>query len=339
MKKKILYGSLALVVAALFCIQAGAIPITTNTSLTTLKALNKPLPKMENLVDNILVSTEHPDGDDMNPEIARSSGGDIVVIYEAQKGTFSRTIPICYSTDSGNSWTMQFELDSIEFSEGSGLLQRADIEFNPFNNQFMIVEVDPIAEAYNLHMSWLDGDVASAEEISIYGVSGVGAADHHEASVCYAEDIMVTPYLNDDPDYNLYNVPGLGYWDYPDFEHPPIIGGFYYDAQSQIATAPASNIESVTGANRMFTVMQHEHEPTGRSVIVYKGTVSDLETLLTSGGGPGGMDKYADIEVWPYYGYLQTGGAFDDRDPDIAASGSNFAIVYMSSDNVFGEGI
>jgi hypothetical protein len=336
MKKRILYVGVAIAVAALFCLQAGAISMTHNSLATTSSALNRLIPKSESLTANVLVSVDNPDGDDMNPKIERNSVGDTVVVYEAQKGTFSRTIPICYSIDGGGSWVTAFELDSAEFTDGSGLLQSPDIKYNPFNDQFMIVEVDPIAEAYNLHMSWLDGDIANAVEIPIYGVSGTGAADHHEASVCYAEGLMVTPYLNDDPAYNLYNVLGIGYWDYPDFAHPPIIGGFYYDAQT-FASAPGSNLEATTGANRMFVTVQHEYEPTGRSVIVYKGTVADLDTLLTSGGGPGGMDKYADIEVFPFHGYLETGESFDNRDPDIAASGSNWVIVYMTNDNIFGD--
>jgi hypothetical protein len=336
MKKRMLYIGVSIAVAALFCLQAGAISMTHNSLETTSSALNRLIPKSESLTENVLVSVENPDGDNMNPKIASNSAGDIVVVYEAQKGTFSRTIPICVSTDNGASWTTNFELDSAEFTDGSGLLQSPDIKYNPFNDQFMIVEIDPIAEAYNLHMSWLDGDVANAEEIQIYGVSGTDAAEHYEASVCYAEDIMVTPYINDDPAYDLYSVLGVGYWDYPDFAHPPIIGGFYYDGQSQIQSAPGSNLEAATGANRMMLVVQHEYETTGRSVIVYKGTVADLDTLLKSGGGPGGMDQYADIEVWPYYGYLETGASFDNRDPDIAISGSNIVIVYMTNDNIFG---
>ncbi|MCK5030107.1 MAG: exo-alpha-sialidase [Thermoplasmatales archaeon] len=336
MKKRILYVGVAIAVAALFCLQAGAISMTHNSLATTSTALNRLIPRSESLTANVLVSVENPDGDDGNPKIERNSAGDTVVVYEAQKGTFSRTIPICYSIDGGGSWVTPFELDSAEITDGSGLLQSPDIKYNPFNDQFMIVNVDPIAEAYNLHMSWLDGDVANAEEIQVYGVSGTGAADHHETSVCYAEGVMVTPYLNDDPAYDLYNVLGLGYWEYPDFAHPPIIGGFYYDAQT-FAAAPGSNVEATTGTNRMFIALQHEYEPTGRSVIVYKGTVADLDTLLTSGGGPGGMDKYADIEVWPFHGYLETGESFDNRDPDIAASGSNFVIVYMTNDNIFGD--
>jgi hypothetical protein len=337
MKKRMLYVGVSIVVAALFCLQAGAISMTHNSLETTSSALNRLIPKSESLTENVLVSVENPDGGDMNPKIVSNSAGDIVVVYEAQKGTFSRTVPICVSTDNGASWVTQFELDSAEWTEGTGLLQSPDIKYNPFNDQFMLVEVDPIAEAYNLHMSWIDGDIANVEEFDIYGVSGTGAEEHHEAAVIYAEGLMVTPYINDDPAYNLYHVLGLGYWEYPDFAHPPNIGGFYYDAQYMIQSAPASNLEAATGANRMMLVVQHEYEPTGRSVIVYKGTVADLDTLLTSGGGPGGMDKYADIEVWPYYGYLDTNDQFDERDPDISASGSNIIIVYQSTNNIFGS--
>jgi hypothetical protein len=50
------------------------------------------------------------------------------------------------------------------------------------------------------------------------------------------------------------------------------------------------------------------------------------------------MDKYADIEVWPWQGYLVEGGEnVFVADPYVAASGNNVAIVYMTTDNIFGD--
>jgi len=299
------------------------------------KAINKPIPKTTNFQGNILISALNPGGDDENPKITRSPTGILVVVYEQSLGIFSKTIPVCYSLDNGETWTMQFNLDSAEFTEGSGLLQSPDIKYNSELDQFMLVEVDPIAEMYSLHMSWILGDIANAEEISIYGVSGSGAADHYESSVMEVGPYMVTPYLNDDPDYDLYHVPGLGYWDYPEFAHPPEMGGFYYDGQSVQQNIPASNIECDAGSERMYMVMQSDLD--GGSKISWKGTVTDIDLLCTSGGGPGGMDQYADIEVWPWQQYIAEGsGDIDVADPDISASGTNVVIAYMTNDNTFG---
>ena len=92
-----------------------------------------------------------------------------------------------------------------------------------------------------------------------------------------------------------------------------------------------------TGANRMIMVMQHDNATTGHTEIAYKMTVTDLDLLLTSGGGPGGIDKYADIEVWLWQGYMGKSDLADAAHPSVAASGSNIVVVYMSNDNIFGD--
>jgi hypothetical protein len=70
------------------------------------------------------------------------------------------------------------------------------------------------------------------------------------------------------------------------------------------------------------------------SKIVHKATTSNLNPdvdpfLFQSGGGFGGMDEFADIEVWPWQGYIA-----DGTNPDISASGSNVCIVYMQNGDV-----
>ena len=58
-----------------------------------------------------------------------------------------------------------------------------------------------------------------------------------------------------------------------------------------------------TGQNRMYMVMESYNETDDITRISYKATYTDLDPesdtfLFISGGGPGGMDKHADIEVW-----------------------------------------
>jgi len=99
----------------------------------------------------------------------------------------------------------------------------------------------------------------------------------------------------------------------PDLEFPTEIGANYFDGQSILRTAPASNIDLATGQDYFYLLFEHDNETTGHSEIAFKKSVTDLELLYTAGGGPGGMDKYADIEAMPWQRYLVKGD-FDAKD-------------------------
>ena len=113
-------------------------------------------------------------------------------------------------------------------------------------------------------------------------------------------------------------------------------GGSYYDAQSILRTAPASNIDIATGSDYFYLLFEHRNDTTGHPEIAFKKSVTDYELLLTAGGGPGGMDKYSDIEAMPWQRYLAKGD-FDAKDPNVGASGTNVAVVYQSNDNIYGD--
>jgi hypothetical protein len=117
----------------------------------------------------------------------------------------------------------------------------------------------------------------------------------------------------------------------PDLEFPTEIGAQYFDGQSILNTAPATNIDIETGQDYFYLLFEHDNETTGHSEIAFKKSVTDLELLYTSGGGPGGMDKYADIEAMPWQMYLVKGD-FDAKDPSVGASGNNVVVVYMIND-------
>jgi hypothetical protein len=90
-----------------------------------------------------------------------------------------------------------------------------------------------------------------------------------------------------------------------------------------------------TGQNRIFMVMESYNETQDISRISYKATYADLDPesdtfLFINGGGPGGMDVHADIEVWPFQQYI----AEDATDPDVSAAGSIVAVVYSSDGDV-----
>jgi hypothetical protein len=82
-------------------------------------------------------------------------------------------------------------------------------------------------------------------------------------------------------------------------------------------------------------VMESYNETLDINRISYKATYADLDPesdtfLFINGGGPGGMDKHADIEVWPFQQYI----AEDATDPDVSAAGSIVAVVYASGGDV-----
>ena len=128
----------------------------------------------------------------------------------------------------------------LDFEEGSGELRSNDLTYNPVIDKIFWAAVDPTAGMYNLHFSWFEGDITNTEDFFFMGVSGQGATDHYEASCTWAHEWALTPYICDEPDYNLYQNPGLGYWDY-DFEHPAKMGGFYYDGGMILTPSVCSN--------------------------------------------------------------------------------------------------
>jgi hypothetical protein len=304
----------------------------THSTYETLYALNEQHPKAATTnAANVLISPGNPDGDDMNPKVSYGSGN-ILVTYEQHVSTFEVTTPLVYSDDNGATWTTAFD---ISYSDSSGILNSPDICYSPVAGYFFWDAIDPIGDIYNLKISRIPGDIASATDIPLYGVSGTGAEDHYTSCITWVSDISVTPYVCDEPGYDLYQCPGLGYWVGENFDHPPNIGGFYYDGGSIMQTSPANYMEAATGGPRMYMVFETELD--GEIVISLKQTVTDLDLLLTSGGGPGGMDKYADIEVWPWQQQFKDEGQGYLMAPDVSASGTNVAVVYMTTDNIFGD--
>jgi hypothetical protein len=118
---------------------------------------------------------------------------------------------------------------------------------------------------------------------------------------------------------------GLGYFLYPDFEHPSGMGGFYYDGNSEHQSQPASQLEMDSKSDRVLIVAETE---TGEGPkITIKSTVSD-EAVLTSGETQNGMDKWADIEQYPGE-YIAPG-----TDPDVSGSGTDLCVVYVDGGEV-----
>ena len=97
----------------------------------------------------------------------------------------------------------------------------------------------------------------------------------------------------------------------------------YYDAQSVLETAPASNISGIGKGNYLWLVFQHHNEKTNRDEVGIKWTTDWAQ------------DR--DIEFWQNQMYLAKGDDFDARDPDIAIISNNPYVVYMSNEDTNGD--
>jgi len=351
--KMVLKAAVVIVVALAFILPSSAV-ITNSTTetkknsiydtyTTTRLAINKVLPKQNTLVAgaDVLVSSDNPDQDDEKPKMTMNKDGTIVVTYEKENDLSSRVIPVAYSDDDGQTWTIQFEFDSAQFQEGSGILESPDIKYSPKAEQFFWEAIDPLAEMYNEELSWIPGDIANAQTAVWYGISGQDAQDYLQGALTYVGEWLVAFSL--ETNYEIIDCPGLGYMYYdegsesvlfPNEVDPGWAAGYYYDGQSVLETAPAIEPELATGKDRIYMVM--ESDKGEYKNISFKATVTDLDPdsetfLYTSGGGPSGMDKYADIEVWPMkQEYL----AFNATDPDVSAKGNTVAVVYTQGGDV-----
>jgi hypothetical protein len=253
------------------------------------------------------------------------------------------TVPVCYSDDDGTTWTMKFLFDSSEFPEGSGVLYRPVIVYDSAADEFFWQAIDPYAAMYNEEMAWIPGDIVGADECLWYGISGSDSSDYIEGTIMYVGEWFVG--LSIETTMGFVQIPGLIYlWHdkstdailMPSEYNPEWAWGFYYDGQSILETGPALAPSMAAGADRMYMIMERENETAGRTDLAFKATVTDLDPesdtfLYTLGGGPGDMDKYADIEVWPWQQYLIE----DATDPYIVASGSNVAVFYMQGGSVY----
>ena len=332
-KKAILLAGVVVVAMLLAQIPINALDTTPSTEKMTIRkeitSIHKPLGI--GMGGNVLISADNPDADDWNPKITRGAGY-IVVSYIKEISLVEQSIMVAYSADNGESWTGAFEFNSLEFTSGSGVLQSPDIKYCPAADEFFLAMIDPLAEMYNHEMAWIPGDIGAAESAMWWGISGVDSSGYEEAALTYcANDWLVS--VSTEESSGLEKTLGLIYA-YHDKEADDVLlttdvfpggaGGFYYDGNSVLETAPSYKPEMATGANRMYLVTEHYNEAEGKYQIAFKATVTSEDPLLTtSGGGPGGMDKYADIEVWPWQMYVA-----DGTDPDVSASGTNLCIVY-----------
>jgi hypothetical protein len=334
--KKVLYVGLVIGIAGLMCLQAGALS-------TTKSSIRNDEPILSLSGGDVLLSVDNPDGDDMNPKITRNNAGTLVVVYEKEVDIFSKSVNVLFSEDQGETWDIAFNFDSIDFPEGSGILNSPDIVYASESGGFYLQMIDPAAGMYNQEFAWFQEDIANAESASWYGISGQGSTDYTEGAISNVGKWIAGMEID-----SGHVTQGMGlswFWYTTDTEEwlQPVdynanwAAGFYYDGESLLVTHPATAPEMDSGSSMIYLVAQTDLD--GGSKISYKATPNDLDPnsdtfTFMAGGGPSDMDKYADIEVWGLDKALDQKYVDDGTDPDVSASGDSVVVVYAQNGQV-----
>jgi len=346
--KKMMYGALS--IAALLCIGAMSSMAVSETRDTkggiVIEALDAPITNspIAGYQGNVLISSDNPDGNDQHPTVTAGGAGTMAIAYENAPSALQSFVPIWYSTD-GATWVKQFEVDSLSL-DGSGVLLWPSLTHISAEGELFFTANDPVAE-YGHFMGWVQDDLGNADEFKY--LNAFNTEDGGPGAATAVGPWVVWLHIDD---YEAYDDgPHLKYLTYNDddetFNWPSDVNGewcagSYYDGESQLVTSPAENTAMSAGSQKMYMVMQHNNVTTGRTEISFKRTSANLDPgaddfLFTNGGGFGGMDLYADIEVWPLQYYMGQGELFSSADADVAASGTNVVVVYQTNDNIYGD--
>ena len=286
-----------------------------------IQAINKNLIGQTCITGNVKISDNT--GNDYHPRITTNAHDQTIVVYEQEIDVFSKQVPVVYSADEGQTWTVADVYDSIDFTSGSGILQYPDIVYNAPNDLLFLAMVDPNAEMYNNEVSFIPGDIATGGDASWYGMSFTGCVSYTYTAATCTNNFFLS--LTTQDGYEQTQGFGLSFFTYPDFEYPSGMNGISYDGNSVFQSAPCAEIEMASNANRIFIVAETGLE--SGTKITIKSTVND-ETILTNGEQQNGMDKYADVEQYPGE-YIA-----DGTDPDVAGSGNKVAVVYVQGGDV-----
>ena len=270
------------------------------------------------LVGNILISTNAAYNYGQ-PKLATRANGDIWVTFEQEKSLLEKTVPVAFSTNKGQTWTEYYEIDSVIEIGGSGIVQVPHIIYNEKYDLMWLTAIDPNADSYNNILGFLHCNNTAP---IINGISGSSSSGYYWTAALCSENLFLSITSED---YSPYEgILGAGWWLYPDFGTPAGMGGFYYDGQSLFSPSPVAWLEGAQNDNRWFVVMESD-QGKYEFVGIKSGTLD--ETLIQSGEQQNAMDKYADIEQMPGEWVAERA-----QDPDVAASGSNVCVVYVSED-------
>ena len=336
--KRTLYVGMAIAIAIIFCLQAGAITKDKNNMTNTHQRIPFELKNLgrnigtTGLDGNILLSPNSPE-DDHLPGISKGPGGNIAVVWTHEISLLDSNIGLAYSTDGGGQWNSRlFEIEGFQYYADIGYFEGSKYE-GPAWDGFWIESLEVIDEGGTFILitdlsdedtyepyGWTDG--------SRPGATYLNFEDDMWYLMTYFNQIgPVVGMINDDQ--GMYQ--GIELWWMAAGDD---LGSIVYnwDAESALDTAPGRDIDLApihdsdpawTQGDFFYLVSQHDNEENGRAEIVYKRCVPVDES---------------DIEYVAEQFYLESGGTtYDAAHPDVAAAGDSVAVVYMVNDNIFGD--
>ncbi|MEA2054190.1 MAG: sialidase family protein, partial [Candidatus Thermoplasmatota archaeon] len=283
---------------------------------------------------NVLVTPDSPE-DDCLPAITIDGDGNIVATWTHTVGLLESNIGLGYSQDGGNSWISRLViLEGVLMFSDIAYVHGADFEgggdFNGLwgvygdilNNNPSFYRMSDITntETYEFY-SW----TTEYEDITYACISDNTWYKEFNYDVTGPTNMYIYHVV-----YSAYDIPDCpAHWYVDGALEAGGVG--YFDAQSELVTAPAKDPDMAclhdsnpaqTLDDYVLLTWQHDNQTTGKSEIVLKKIVPEEEP---------------DIEYTSYQWYIAKGDTFDAAHPNIGASGSNAAVVYQTTDNIYGD--
>lgn len=271
-----------------------------------------PLGTTTGIQGNILITPDSPE-EDYLPFMTTDPSGNIVITWSHKASQMESNLGFAYSQD-GTAWTsFVIEMDGIQWYSSFGKVISED-----FTGLYGVyLDIIPDGETSGFY---LIPDITDVSQWQVYyWIPG----DESDFLYTYVDDNCL--YENKDYGeaftsmkvfhevYGGYDIPACPILEYV---FTDMSGGvFYFDAQSRLATAPAS-YPAMANVEKYMHLVWSYFDGTN-----YKLVYKKIDPLVEP-----------DIEYTEWQFYLDE-GAYNCRYPDIDASGSNVYVVYCTNEN------
>jgi hypothetical protein len=340
--RKVLYLGLVISIAALLCMQVGAINLGNNMKNKdlkqseykkvpfTVKKLATPTASTSN-VDNVLVSV-NSDVDDVLPDITTDQNGDYVVTWTNEVSVLEADIGFAFSSDNGNTWNPYIvQIESYQKYANSGLIDATKHEGDGTYNGVMGSFIDPIAATYGSYRLPDINDDTTWE----FGIWPDGGSPGLEYNKVEDDSFYLMTY------YDQYSMVMAGIYDGNGLTDGLVCHWLdviefgssveNWDAESAQVSGPAQdpdlanvhdNDPAVTQGDYFYIVWQRNNPDSENPEILYKQVVPIDES---------------DIEYVANYGTIDADDNYGAAHPDVEANSNRAVVAYMTSNNVYGD--
>jgi len=340
--KGALYFLFAISIAALLCIQAGAINLEKTIDGKdqrmegyekvpfTVKKLGQ-TPTGATNVGNVLVSINSQE-DDILPDITTDQNGDLVVTWTHEYSILDADMAFGFSSDSGSTWQANLvEIESFQRYANSALVDTTKHEGDGTFNGVMGSWVDPLAETYGAYQL-LDIYDDSTWDIGVWADGGSPGIEYNKVE---DDSLYLMAY------YDQYSMVMASIYDGNDLDRGLVchwldavaFGGSVenWDAESAQVSGPAQDPDlanvhdansAVTQGDYFYMVWQRNNPSSGKAEVLYKEVVPIDES---------------DIEYVSNFGNIDAGDLYDAAHPDVEATSSRAVVAYMTNNNVYGD--